>query len=280
MNLRMGHSRVCAGGFARSTASTSAADCYRVCPKANRADPQAATAAKPRRPIFVENDAIIPLSRSHHQATVRRVNHTHYLAVQDTTTCYTTHPCTSLGPICHTHASHRAVLHSTLAITPAGHMGFLHNAVRARDRTPASPVESTPAGHKKVTNGSSLAACQAVAPLCPNTLLVNITDREGDLYDCLSNTGGSEKPVEFLVRRGDRELAGSATLGGGRQPVARRSKWVGRGDHPSRLASLSIRFCAVQLKAPKRKASSGAAAVSHQARSACPKGQRPYCGSC
>jgi hypothetical protein len=89
---------------------------------------------------FVENDAIIPamIRAPHHQATVERVKaHPIILAVQDTTVLnYTTHPCTQgLGPICHTRQSIGLLLHSTLAMTPAGQpLGFLHNAVRARAR--------------------------------------------------------------------------------------------------------------------------------------------------
>lgn len=219
---------------------------------------------------FVENEAIIPavIREPHHQATLERVrSHSIVLAVQDTTTLnYSTHPCTQgLGPICHTRKTIGLLLHSTLAITPRGQpLGFLHNAVRARNRR--GRVRSRE--HRKLANKESrkwiesLTACQAVAPLCPNTLLVSITDREGDLYDLFVQALTVPKPrrVELLVRaRHDRKLAeGTATLWQevARQPVAATLQVrVGRhGDQPSRLASLNIRFCAVQLKAPKRKA--------------------------
>jgi hypothetical protein len=219
---------------------------------------------------FVENDAIVPaaIREPHHQATVQRVrSHPIILAVQDTTTLnYSTHPCTQgLGPICHTRKAIGLLLHSTLAITPAGQpLGFLHNAVRARDRRArVSSREPRKLANKESYKWvESLTACQAVAPLCPNTLLVNITDREGDLYDLFVQAlrAPVEGKVELLVRaRHDRKLAeGSATLWQqvARQPVAATLQVrVGRhGDQPRRLASLSIRFCAVQLKAPKRKA--------------------------
>jgi hypothetical protein len=219
---------------------------------------------------FVENDAIIPavIRQSHHQATVQRVGaHPIVLAVQDTTALnYTTHPCTEgLGPICHTRHSIGLLVHSTLAITPAGQpLGFLHNAVRARDRHARVPSRERRqlADKESYKWVESLTACQAVAPRCPDTMLVNITDREGDLYELFVQAlrAPAGKRVELLVRaRHDRKLAeGSATLW---QQVAHQSVAatlqvrVGRhGDHPSRLANLSIRFCAVQLKAPKRKA--------------------------
>jgi len=219
---------------------------------------------------FVENDAIRPaaIREPHHQATLQRVClHPIILAVQDTTTLnYSTHPCTQgLGPICHTRKALGLLLHSTLAVTPAGQpLGFLHNAVRARDRRARvrSRERRKLADKESYKWIESLAACQAVAPLCPDTMLVNITDREGDLYDLFVQAlrVPEESRVELLVRaRHDRKLAeGSATLWQqvAHQPVAATLQVrVGRrGDQPSRLASLNIRFCAVQLKAPKRKA--------------------------
>ncbi len=219
---------------------------------------------------FVENDAIMPavIRESHHQATVQRVKaHPLILAVQDTTVLdYTTHPCTEgLGPTCHTRKNIGLLLHSTLALTPTGQpLGFVHNAVRARsrqgrvvsrERRPLADKES----YKWV---ESLTACQAVASHCPKTMLVNIADREGDLYELFVQAlrAPSESRVELLVRaRHDRKLAeGACTLWEqvAHQPVAATLQVrVGRrGDHPSRLAHLNIGFCAVELKAPRRKA--------------------------
>jgi hypothetical protein len=219
---------------------------------------------------FVENDAIVPaaIRAPHHQATLQRVcAHPIVLAVQDTTTLnYSTHPCTQgLGLLCHTRKTIGLLLHSTLAITPAGQpLGFLHNAVRARSRhVRVSSRERRRLVHKESYKWlESLTACQALAPRCPDTMLVNIADREGDLYDlfvqALQVPAGGR--VELLVRaRHDRKLAeGSATLwqAVARQPVsATLEVRVGRhGDQPRRVASLNLRFRAVQLQAPKRKA--------------------------
>lgn len=218
---------------------------------------------------FVENEAIAPaaIREPHHQATVQRIrSHPIILAVQDTTVLnYSTHPCTQgLGPICHRPKTIGLLLHSTLAITPAGQpLGFLHNAIRARGHARVRSRERRKLVHKESYKWvESLTACQAIAPLCPDTRLVNITDREGDLYELFAQAlnVASQGRVELLVRaRHDRKLAeGAATLWQqvGHQPVAATLQVrVGRhGDHPSRLANLHIRFCAVQLKAPKRKA--------------------------
>jgi hypothetical protein len=219
---------------------------------------------------FMENEAIMPavIRNSHHQATLQRIKaYPLILAVQDTTVLdYTTHPCTQgLGPTCHTRHNIGLLLHSTLAITPTGQpLGFLHNAVRARScQGRVSSRERRPLADKESYKWvQSLSACQGVASLCPETMLVNITDREGDLYELFVQalSAPARGRVELLVRaRHDRKRAeGAGTLWEqvARQPVgATLQVRVGRhGDHPRRLATLSIRFCAVELKAPKRKA--------------------------
>jgi hypothetical protein len=231
---------------------------------ANRAETKAAYR-------FFENDTVCPstIRKSHHQATLERVaSHPVVLAVQDTTTLnYSTHPKTrGLGPI----GSHSAktiglLLHSTLAITPTGQsLGFLHAAVRARRRSGMAAQRhrrklAQKESHKWV---ESLSACQELAPRCPQTMLVNMTDREGDLYDLFGQAVSSppEAKVHLLVRaRHDRKLVDTdETLWqevGGQRVAATLSVLVGRrGDQPKRVAKLSIRFCDVELKPPARKA--------------------------
>ena len=220
---------------------------------------------------FVENDRIMPRSirQAHQEATLERVaTYRLVLAVQDTTALnYSTHPKTQGLGLLGSHSTKiiGLFLHSTLAITPAGQpLGFLHTAVCIRRRSglratrhqrPLAQKES----HKWV---ESLQACQALAPRCPQTRLVNITDREGDLYDLFVQAASvpRESRVELLVRaRHNRKLQGEdRTLWAeiGRQPVAATIRvLVGRrGDQPSRMARLNIRFCRVRLQAPKRKA--------------------------
>lgn len=220
---------------------------------------------------FLENDRILSstIRQAHHQATLQRVSaHPVVLAVQDTTTLnYSTHPKTQgLGPLgSHSPKTIGLLLHSTLAITPQGRpLGFLHNAVRVRrGRGVAATRHKRKLAHKESYKWvESLEACQGLAPLCPKTLLVNITDREGDLYDLFVQALSVPSPakVHLLVRaRHDRKLEDqSCTLWQevGRKPVAATgSVLVGRrGDQPSRIAKLNISFCSVHLKAPRRKA--------------------------
>ena len=222
---------------------------------------------------FFENDDIDPeaIRDAHHQSTLERVRLAPVvLALQDTSSLnYSTHPQTEgLGPI----GTRRQkiiglLLHSTLAVTPSGQpLGLLHSAVRARD---PKAVGSAQARHLKPTAEKesqkwldSLSACQQMAPQCPKTLLVNVADREGDLYDlfaqALAPTENSS--VHLLVRsQHNRKLAGEDHLLW--EAVARRRSAgqlqvrVGRrAEQPARLATLSIRFSPVTLQAPTRKA--------------------------
>ncbi len=220
---------------------------------------------------FLENERIRPLSirQAHPEATLERVGaHPVVLAVQDTTALnYSTHPKTEgLGLLgSHSPKTVGLLLHSTLAITPAGQpLGFLHNAVcvrrgRGLRATRHQRGLAQKESHKWI---ESLEACQTLAPRCPQTRLVNITDREGDLYELFVQAASvsRESKVDLLVRaRHDRKLEDQdRTLWEevARQPVAATiTVLVGRrGEQPSRIARLNIRFCRVCLKAPRRKA--------------------------
>lgn len=222
---------------------------------------------------FFENDDIDPeaIRDAHHQATLERVrSQSVVLALQDTSTLnYSTHPQTKgLGPI----GTRRQkiiglLLHSTLAVTPSGlPLGMLHTAVRARDPKAAGCAKqrhTKPISEKESQKWlDSLSACQQVAPQCPETLLVNVADREGDLYDLFAQAlAPTDDPrVHLLVRsKHNRRLAGDERLlwdAVARQRAAGLLKVrVGRrNEQPARLATLSIRFRQVTLAAPTRQA--------------------------
>jgi len=216
---------------------------------------------------FLANDRIDPgsIRQAHQQATLERVQaHPVVLAVQDTTSLnYSTHPKTQgLGPL----GSHSAktiglLLHSTLAITPTGQpLGFLHSAVRARraQKVSVHRQQRKLADKESYKWVESLAACQALAPACPHTQLVNVADREGDLYDLFAQAlqAPAAARVELLVRaRHDRKLADRETslwkTLHQQRLAAELSVRAGRkGDQPSRVARLHLRYCKVQLPAP------------------------------
>jgi hypothetical protein len=108
---------------------------------------------------------------------------------------------------------------------------------------------------------NSLEACQQLAPQCPGTLLVNVADREADLYELFAQALAPTEapPVHLLVRsQHNRRLATQDCLLW--QAVARRrgagqlQVRVGRrGEQPARLATLALRFCRVTLAPPNGK---------------------------
>ncbi len=222
---------------------------------------------------FFENEDTDPeaIRDAHHQATLERVcHHPVVLTLQDTSTLnYSTHPQTKgLGPI----GTRRQniiglLLHSTLAVTPSGlPLGMLHTAVRARDPKAVGAAQqrhAKPTAEKESQKWlDSLSACQQWAPHCPHTTLVNVADREGDLYDLFAQAlAPTEDPrVHLLVRaKHNRRLAGEDrrlwdTVGRQRAAGQLQVRVGRRGEQPARLATLAIRFRQVTLAAPTRQA--------------------------
>jgi hypothetical protein len=219
---------------------------------------------------FFDNEAVQPqaILAAHVQATGARLRaHPVVLCAQDTTTLnYSTHPQTQgLGPISNNRDKTIGLfLHSTLALTPSGQpLGLLHAQTWARsprhfgrsshqrNRTPRAQKES-----QKWMD--SFTACQALAAQCPNTTLVNVADREGDLYDLFQQAlaPGPAPEVHLLVRaQHNRQVAhGQQYLWdflAAQRPGARLQIKVPRQDgRPGRLATLAIRFAPVTLRPP------------------------------
>ena len=219
---------------------------------------------------FFDNEAVQPeaILAAHVQATVQRMQaHPVVLCAQDTTTLnYSTHPQTrGLGPISNNRDKTLGLfLHSTLALTPAGQpLGLLQAQTWARsgrhfgrcsnqrNRTPRAQKES----QKWM---ESLSACQALAAQCANTTLVNVADREGDLYDLFQQAlaPSAAPPVHLLVRaQHNRQVAHPQKylwdFLASQRPQARLQIKVPRKDgQPGRLATLTIRFAPVTLRPP------------------------------
>jgi hypothetical protein len=190
---------------------------------------------------FLDNDAVDPqrLLAAHTQATVSRMQtHALVLALQDTTTLnYSAHPQTQgLGPISNNRDKTLGLLlHSTLAVTVAGEpLGMLSAVASARD---PRQFGSSRQGQRR--NGQpiaqkesrrwldSLSICQALDLVCPNTTIVNVADREGDIYDLMaqalrSNQGRAahalvrsqhNRSVQGLDRRLWKHLSGQPLAG-------------------------------------------------------------------
>ena len=143
---------------------------------------------------------------------------------------------------------------------------MLHAAVRARDPKAAGSAKKRHA--KSIAEKESqkwldsLSACQQAALDCPDTTLVNVADREGDLYELFAQAlaVGEGPSVHLLVRsRHNRQLAGQDRqlwdAVTGQRARGRLQVRVGRrGEQPARLATLTIRFRQVTLAPPARKA--------------------------
>ena len=217
---------------------------------------------------FFDNDAVEPgaILEAHVQATVQRLQtHPWVLCVQDTTKLnYSTHPHTQgLGPISNNrHKTIGLFLHSTLALSPAGQpLGLLHTRIWARRTFGRSSHQRNrlPRTRKESQKWmDSFAACQEAAPHCPGTRLVNVADREGDLYDLFAAAlAPTDSPrVEVLVRaQHNRQVAHPQKylwdyLAAQRLSIQLRVQVPRKDGQPGRLATLSIRFARVTLRPP------------------------------
>jgi hypothetical protein len=219
---------------------------------------------------FFDNNTIAPedILASHVQATLTRMRAQRFvLCPQDTSALnYSTHPQTQgLGPISNNRDKTIGMfLHATLALTPEGQpLGVLdaQTWVRsarhygrsscARNNAPIKEKESQKWIH-------SLSVCQALAEECPQTTLVNMADREGDLYDLFQQAlEPTEGPRVHLIVRAQHNrqvehpqkylldfLAA--------QPVGAHIKIQAprKDGKPERMASLSVRWAKVTLRPP------------------------------
>jgi hypothetical protein len=107
----------------------------------------------------------------------------------------------------------------------------------------------------------SLEAVAAVQARCPNTRLVGVGDREADIYELFVWVQAQPGRPALLVRaERDRLLSqdqGHLWEQVAAAPLAGRLelKVPRRGKEPARQALLEVRFLAVEMKPPKRKAS-------------------------
>ena len=155
----------------------------------------------------------------HRQCTVERMkDHPVVLAVQDTTTLnYSTHQQTEgLGPTNRTaQGAWGMLLHSTLAVTPeqvplgilAAHMWSRdpaqHGGNRQRNSKPMADKES-----QKWLEG--FRATQALAGQLPQTQLVHVADREGDIYELLAAATQAGAPKLLVRVQHNRQVAQSS----------------------------------------------------------------------
>lgn len=224
---------------------------------------------------FFDNELVEPdkLLAPHSQATVKRVQDRKVvLAVQDTTSLnYSTHPQTEdLGPISNNADKTIGLfVHTTLVLTPSGEpLGVLAAQVHSRDPQQFGKGRDS---QKRNRTGikekesqrwlDSLRACQDRAQDCPSTMIVNVADREGDIYELLEQALLSEQQpaVHLLIRaqHNRQVLGGEGKLWShlAAQPATGQCavRVPRKAGQPARMALLTLRFGPVTLCAPMLK---------------------------
>jgi hypothetical protein len=221
---------------------------------------------------FFDNEVIEPsaLLAPHTAATVARMQEQAVvLAIQDTTTLnYSTHSETEgLGPISNNPDKTLGMfVHTTLALSITGQpLGILAVAMQVRKaRDFGRSRDSQRRNHQALAQKESqrwldsLSVCQQTAPACAGTVLVNIADREGDIYELFAQAlhRTESPPVHLLVRvQHNRQVAAAERLLWphlASQPLAGRMevKVPRRSGQAGRVSPLEIRFQEVTVLAP------------------------------
>lgn len=219
------------------------------------------------------------LLHPHYEATAGRIqSQPVVLVAQDTTSLnYDAHAATqNLGPIStKADGTQGLKLHDSLALTPSGvPLGLIDIQVWARDPEAAGQAEQRKqrAIEDKESRrwlDSYRRTCE-VQRLCPETRLVNLADREADIYELFQEGTKDPGGADLLIRASrstqrkvDEEdeqkplwdyLPTRPVLGSSELAIP------GRGGRKARVAVLEIRCSPVQLRPPKRL--EGAAALS------------------
>lgn len=211
---------------------------------------------------FLENDGVSPeaIIAGVGQATVARCpTGGVLLAVQDTTSIdFTAHRATrGLGPL-ESSRCRGLVLHSTLAVTPAGTpVGLLDQQVWARD--PAMLGKSAERAEVPIEGKESVKWLQAMHAVMERVAgrcqVVTVADREADVYEVFALA--AELESEWVIRaRHDRQLAdgtGRVAAAVAATPVlATQQVEVARQrNHPQRTATVELRAIQVSLAPPR-----------------------------
>lgn len=214
----------------------------------------------------------------HVAATVERIGaQSVALLVQDTTELdYTDQPATQgLGPL---NYERRIGLlqHLTLAVTPerlclgvieARIWGRRESEARAEGEYKRLPIEKK----ESVRWIESYRVASSVARRAPQTRIVSVADREGDIYEFFEETekarrGGSrwaewivrsnhDRRVETSDEREEEESLTRLRAALAAQPVLGRAETLvaRKGDRPSRLARIEVRATRLVLQPPFRK---------------------------
>lgn len=189
---------------------------------------------------FFDNDKVTAenILEPHVAATVERMRgHSVVLMIQDTTELdFSAHPPEGAGPL-RSWQTRGYLDHTTLAVTPERlALGVVDVQMLARTEAGFGQSRSRskdPFETKELfrwLEGYRVAA--RLQALVPDTQLISVADREGDLYEVLVETRDALQKVEFVIRSNkDRRLPE-------RDPEAAGNTWIKLHD---RLAESSVR---------------------------------------
>jgi len=206
---------------------------------------------------------------SHIQATCERMAaHPVVLALQDTSYVdYSHHPQTTGLGVLHDKQHQGYLLHSTLVVTPEREpLGLLDQQVIQRDAKAFGkkqtrrqrPIEAKER-YKWLLSVEASAASQAA---CPESLVVNVGDREADVYDAFLRAQQLQQPVLFRGawnRSIEEEAAAYLWDWADALTVCdqRELALPKRGRYAARSATVSLRYGQVNLKPPSYRRSEG-----------------------
>lgn len=242
----------------------------------------------------VSSEAI--LASHGHRALERMAAEPVILAVQDTTSFnHTRHgQIQGMGPIgTQANGPQGFFLHTTLALTPQRvPLGVIQAQVWARDPEQTGKSEGRsqrPIEEKESYKWmESFQACQRWQAELPGTRIVNIGDREADVYELLELADGLVGGPSLLIRaEQDRCLADPAGQHlwswMEQQPVSGHLRVALKRTpkRAARVATLEVRWARVQLKPPRGKGRPGRPALTVTAILAqevgAPRGVEPVC---
>jgi hypothetical protein len=210
------------------------------------------------------------LLEPHYLATEARMDtHLVVLAVQDSTSLnYSAHQATNgLGPVGNSIEARGLQLHTTLTMTPDGTpLGFIDAQCWARDieefgqRRTCSEREMAAKESGKLLESYAITA--EVQARLAHTRVVNLGDREADIYELFESATRLERPPGLLVRASHnrRVTAEQKTLWPtleAQTPCGIQVLQVSRqGSRPARTAELTVRYARVELRRPGRRTES------------------------
>ncbi len=213
--------------------------------------------------------------KAHREATIRRIQNEQVVCVaQDTTELdYSKHPAEGLKNL---DRPNRYGLydHSHIAFTPEKLcLGVLK--VDLFDREEESLGSTDKRGTLAIEEKESLRwlegyrSCCDFAKQCPDTKIVSLADREGDIYDIFIEADQHETPADFVIRSQRKRSTPEKDPDGGpacyrkmraqiaaTKPIGHRELQLPQSHKRSaRTAHLEVRACRMTLRAPHAKQS-------------------------